>query len=266
MAITYPLVLPTSAVGAGTFTMMGETVSSISQSPFTFAQQIFKHPGERWKASVQLAPMKRQDSEAWVSFLLSLKGKSGTFLMGDPNGAQPQGSVVQRNLLQYSEDYSNAYWAKTSATVVSVGTSNPVSGLPTGVWNLVEASDVAQQHYFNRIFPFTINNTYTVSVYGKLGSSRNIRLDLGNAAFGVAQQNKFNLTTGVATVVSGTSILTMTLLSNGAAWSTRHRALHTRRRACDGMRAATLRQSAPAATRRAALVALLQPVAARVRA
>lgn len=215
MAITYPLVLPASAVGAGTFTMMGETVSSISQSPFTFAQQIFKHPGERWKASVQLAPMKRQDSEAWVSFLLSLKGKSGTFLMGDPNGAQPQGSVVQRNLLQYSEDYSNAYWTKTNATVVSVGTSNPVSGLPTGVWNLVEASDVAQQHYINKIFPFIINNTYTVSAYGKLGSGRNIRIALTSTSFGVAQDCRFNLTTGVATSLSGTATLTMTLLPNG---------------------------------------------------
>jgi hypothetical protein len=37
--------------------------------------------------------MKRQDAENWVAFLLSLKGQVGTFLLGDPNCFDAQGSA-----------------------------------------------------------------------------------------------------------------------------------------------------------------------------
>ena len=40
-----------------------------------------------------MPPMKRADAEVWISFLLSLKGQRGTFLMGDPNCATPRGSA-----------------------------------------------------------------------------------------------------------------------------------------------------------------------------
>jgi hypothetical protein len=213
--ITYPLTIPVATVGMSSITMMGETISSLSQSPFTFAQQIFKHPGERWKASVQLAPMKRQDAETWTSFMLSLKGRSGTFLMGDPNSVQPQGSVVQRNLFQYSEDFSNAYWGKTNCTVVSVGTSNPVSGLPTGVWNLVENADVSLQHLLSKSVSFTAGLNYTAIVYAKLGSGRMLRVDFPSSAFTTNQQNRFNLTAGTGAVVSGTSTISMTSVGGG---------------------------------------------------
>ena len=92
MAISYPLNTPTN-IGIANIAFTAENAVAISQSPFTYAQQVVSHPGQRWGASISLPPMKRQDAEYWVAFLLSLKGQAGTFLLGDPNCVAPQGSA-----------------------------------------------------------------------------------------------------------------------------------------------------------------------------
>lgn len=93
MSIIYPLNLPTN-IGVESIRLGAESAVALSQSPFTFAQQVVVHQGQRWTASLSLPPMKRSDAEMWVSFLLSLKGQVGTFLLGDPLGATPRGSAA----------------------------------------------------------------------------------------------------------------------------------------------------------------------------
>jgi len=93
MAIAYPLSTPTN-IGIANITFSAENAVAISQSPFTYQQQVVAHPGQRWSASISLPPMKRQDAEYWVAFLLSLKGQVGTFLLGDPNCVVPQGAAA----------------------------------------------------------------------------------------------------------------------------------------------------------------------------
>lgn len=93
MAITYPLALPTT-IGVGNITLRAVNITSVSESPFTFSQQVFKHPGERWEASVSIPVSKADIAEDWVTFLVSLKGRVGTFLMGDPNRVVARGSAA----------------------------------------------------------------------------------------------------------------------------------------------------------------------------
>lgn len=206
MAITYPLSIPTN-LGPSNISLSAENVGAISQSPFTFNQQVIKHSGERWLSTVTLPPMKRSDAEPWISFLLSLKGTYGTFLMGDPNAVQPQGSVVQRNLFQYSEDFSNAYWNKNASTVASTAQTNPVSGLGTGVYQLIEDSATAQ-HSVVRAFSYTAGTTYTFTTYVKKGSaSRNVLVLLASSAFTVQQSFIVDLDTGAVSNISGTPII-----------------------------------------------------------
>lgn len=92
MAITYPLSLPTT-VGMSSITFSAENAVAISESPFSYSQQVIRNTGQRWKATCTLAPMKRQDAEEWVAFLLSLKGQYGYFLLGDPNCPTARGSA-----------------------------------------------------------------------------------------------------------------------------------------------------------------------------
>lgn len=97
MAITYPLTLPTS-IGIANITLYANNAVAISQSPFTFQQQIIQHAGQRWTASVSIPPVRRDLAEPWNAFLLALKGPVGTFLLGDPNAKAPRGTASTATL------------------------------------------------------------------------------------------------------------------------------------------------------------------------
>lgn len=97
MAITYPLALPTS-IGIAEITLSANNAVAISQSPFTFQQQIIQHPGQRWTASVSIPPVRRDLAEPWVAFLLAMNGPVGTFLLGDPNGKAPRGTATSATI------------------------------------------------------------------------------------------------------------------------------------------------------------------------
>lgn len=97
MAITYPLTLPTS-IGIAEITLYANNAVAISQSPFTFQQQIIQHAGQRWTASVSIPPVRRDLAEPWNAFLLALKGPVGTFLLGDPNAKAPSGTASTATL------------------------------------------------------------------------------------------------------------------------------------------------------------------------
>ncbi len=92
MAISYPLNLPTHT-GIAKIDLRAVQVTAMTMSPFTYKQQVVVHPGQRWEAEISLPPMKRSDAEAWIGWLLSLRGRSGTFLLGDPLASTPIGSV-----------------------------------------------------------------------------------------------------------------------------------------------------------------------------
>lgn len=92
MSISYPLTLPT-VTGIQDITFTAVNAVAMSMSPFTYKQQVFAHQGQRWEIDVTLPPMKRDNAEVWVAWLVSLKGLRGTFLLGDPNNATARGSV-----------------------------------------------------------------------------------------------------------------------------------------------------------------------------
>lgn len=69
------------------------TRTAITQSPFTFKQQVMVHPGRRWEVDVTLPPMKHADARQWLAWLAKLDGSLNTFTMGDPLGATARGSA-----------------------------------------------------------------------------------------------------------------------------------------------------------------------------
>ena len=91
MSISYPLALPTGVKGIQQIHLKGNSVTALSQSPFTLSQQVQVFPGQQWTADVTLATLTRADAEVWNAFLLSLNGYQGTFLLGDPAGVNPRG-------------------------------------------------------------------------------------------------------------------------------------------------------------------------------
>tara|TARA_B100000214_G_scaffold190274_1_gene137501 strand:- start:532 stop:1167 length:636 start_codon:yes stop_codon:yes gene_type:complete len=92
MTITYPLTLPDTTSFASV-RILAKTTVGLTQSPFSYKQQVYKFSGEFWEADVQLVPMKRNTCEDWISFLTQLKGIYGTFYLNpDPNGLTARGT------------------------------------------------------------------------------------------------------------------------------------------------------------------------------
>lgn len=131
MAIVYPLSLPTVS-GIRSIVLRTKNSVGLSQSPFTFKQQVISYGGQSWEADISLPPMSRDDAEEWVSFLLQLKGLEGTFLLGDPSGATPRGSA-----------------ASVAGTPVVNGASQTggslaIDGLPASATGYLKAGDYIQ--------------------------------------------------------------------------------------------------------------------------
>jgi hypothetical protein len=92
MAISYPLSLPTN-IGMASIELRAKNVVAVSQSPFTLKQSVHAYDGQQWEADITLPPMNRDDAESWIAFLMSLRGRTGTFLLYDPAGREPRGTV-----------------------------------------------------------------------------------------------------------------------------------------------------------------------------
>jgi len=112
MAITFPISLPTT-IGIESIEIRAVNAVATSQSPFTYKQQIISQAGQKWEASVSIPPCKRDLAAPWKAFLTSLKGQTGTFLLGDPDYNDPQGTVSSCTLSGSAGD--------ETATVVMTG-------------------------------------------------------------------------------------------------------------------------------------------------
>jgi len=113
MALSYPLATPTS-IGIESIELRAVNAVATSQSPFTYKQQIISHGGQKWEASVSIPSVHRDKAAQWKALLVGLKGPVGTFLLGDPDYATPQGTVSSCTLTGSAGD--------ETVTVVMTGT------------------------------------------------------------------------------------------------------------------------------------------------
>lgn len=93
MAISYPLSFPTHTGVRGLSLRAANAVSN-SRSPYTFQGQVLHWGGEMWAADVTLPPMKRADAEQWISWLTSLRGQYGRFMLGDTSADTIRGTAT----------------------------------------------------------------------------------------------------------------------------------------------------------------------------
>ena len=92
MPIVYPILFP-KVRNPAAITWRALRVDAISESPFTLDGTFYKHQGQRFEADVNLPPMSRDEAEQFVTFLLMLDGRTGSFLMGPPEGEKPRGTI-----------------------------------------------------------------------------------------------------------------------------------------------------------------------------
>ncbi len=131
MAITYPLSTPTNKTIAE-ITLVARNTVGVSTSPFTYKQQVYQYPGQRWEADITLPAMAREDAEQWVSFLVKLYGQKGTFLLGDPLAGAPRGSA------------SSAAGTPVVNGASQTGGTLAIDGLPASATGYLKAGDYIQ--------------------------------------------------------------------------------------------------------------------------
>ena len=87
---SYPLTFPTvSGITTQRFALT-RTVS-VSASPFTGQEQVFQHEGEFWTTQITFPPMLKDQAAVVLAFLLQLRGRRGTFKIGDQDRKTIQG-------------------------------------------------------------------------------------------------------------------------------------------------------------------------------
>ena len=121
MAISYPLSLPTN-VSFAKINFAASNVIGLSKSPFTLQAQTYQWPGEQWLVDVTLPPMDQATAEAWVTFLISLRGQLGTLLIGDPTHTAPTGVATGTPKV-------NGAQGSMSTTLATKGWTHTVTGI-----------------------------------------------------------------------------------------------------------------------------------------
>tara|TARA_Y100000004_G_scaffold54256_1_gene60429 strand:- start:763 stop:1389 length:627 start_codon:yes stop_codon:yes gene_type:complete len=87
---SYPLTFPTvSGVKTQRFALV-RTVA-VSSSPFTGQDQVVQHEGEYWTTQISFPPMLKDKAAQIIAFLLQLRGRRGTFSIGDQDRKTIQG-------------------------------------------------------------------------------------------------------------------------------------------------------------------------------
>ena len=82
MSVTFPLQFPD--VGITKFDLRYRKTVAMTESPFSYAQQIHDFGGGRWESEVTLAPLTYEQSKPVQAFLIGLEGRKGTFTMAHP--------------------------------------------------------------------------------------------------------------------------------------------------------------------------------------
>lgn len=110
-----------------------------------------------------------------------------------------------RNLLSYTEDFSNAFWSKTNATITTNSITSPDGTLTADTASFSAGGFVG--------YSTTLSGNYTYSVYLKYKGSQWICVENYNASTDKAAW--FDLQNGVVGTTAGGATSTITSVGNG---------------------------------------------------
>ena len=118
---------------------------------------------------------------------------------------QPQST----NLIQYSEDFSLGWWAKSSSTVSFDSVTNPKGEL--GVYRLIPDNGIGGNRSLTKAFT-SLTELHTLSVYAKYGGYRYFFLRIRNAPSAVSV---FDFETETLSILGVTISAKLTKLKDG---------------------------------------------------
>ena len=128
MAHSFPLLFPTTPAPKSSSFGLKRAVA-VAESPFTGAQQTHEYDFALWTAQITLPPMKREDAGNFQAFFSKLRGRRGTFLMGDPDGKTAMGSI---NTTTTATLHASAAIGAHELTITTSLTTNETTAFKAG--------------------------------------------------------------------------------------------------------------------------------------
>lgn len=136
----------------------------------------------------------------------------------NPDTLQSLGLLIEEsrtNLLTYSEQFDNAAWTKTGATISANAASAPDA--TTTADKIVESAATAS-HRVSQAISVTSGKTYTTSVFVKAAERSIFQIFYSSGEFGLNAYANFNLASGSVGTVG--SAATASMKSAGGGWYT----------------------------------------------
>lgn len=175
-------------------------------------RQVRQIGGQAWRARLSYPPLERADFAALMAFLAKQRGQYGTFTvsaallgLGTPRGTATGSPVVRnrQNLLLYSDDFSNAAWAKngTIAQGTSAASASP-DGTDMQEWHATGTGTSIS--VARAVGTFADDNV--LSVYVKAGTATTSVLNLYDQTAVANHQIGITWSGGVPTLGTATAI------------------------------------------------------------
>lgn len=87
-------------IGQTDVTLRAINIVGEQRGPFSAKREIQVFPGAHWEIEVAFLPVLRAEAQRLEAFLLSLRGKAGTFRLADPYRSLPLGSNLGTPLVR----------------------------------------------------------------------------------------------------------------------------------------------------------------------
>lgn len=145
MTITFPLQLP-AFPDAAVVTITPLNTVAVLTSPFSLKQQVQRFGGQLWSAEIKLPSMPRAVAAPWMALLLSMNGREGTVLLGNPYAAAPLGVATGTPLVdgasQAGGSLATRGWSASVTGILKAGDYIQLgSGAATRLHQVIEDAD-----------------------------------------------------------------------------------------------------------------------------
>ncbi len=162
MSLTYPLTLP-SSVSFSEMSYLPRSVVGFNMSRFTGQQQTYVWPGQWWEAKCKLPPLTTDAlADEWISFLLALNGREGTFNMG------PSTRKTPRTISALATVGSGGGTANSTTLPITLVFSS--YGLVAGDWFQIGTGSSAKLHRITQVNTF-VGTAGSVEIFPRARSA-----------------------------------------------------------------------------------------------
>jgi hypothetical protein len=140
-------------------------------------------PGGSWIPTLSSAMIAANSFGSGVTDILDLSGRNNPFSQATPSSRGAwfrEPKTGRRNLLERTEDLTNAYWRTVGATVASAAVTPPV-GIPAAF--RVQETAVNSEHRWENntsVLAIQSGTTYTITLFSKAQERTRVRIGFDN--------------------------------------------------------------------------------------